>query len=231
MKCDSCHRNIPAGVAAAKMIVEYLQPDGSIKTFGYMMPDGRLTEATGRILRGFHSKCWWIKKKRAARGDLTTVPSGYDIEAILLSPAEIQALGLTVEEAVARGAHLSAHVEQLHTIARQVGLPIGDPTVTEAYQAHRHGGPYPHTHTSALEPYQLRAHLTYAHGLDHPRQHVTGGLRGWRQVHAELHARHALAATPAARHADPGHVEATPTDWRTQTVADVNEITAREHQP
>lgn len=228
MKCDSCHRNIAAGVAAAKMIIEYLQPDGSIKTFGYMMPDGRLSQATGRILRGYHSKCWWIKTKRAARGDLATVPSGYDIEQILPSSAEIEALGLTTEQAIARGAQLSAHVEQLHTIARQVGLPVGDPTVTEAYQAHQRGGPYPHTHTTTLDAYQLRAHLRYAHGRELTDRHDAGP---WREVHNELHARQALAATEAVRHADPGHVDDTATDWRTQTVADVSAITAREHQP
>ncbi len=223
MKCFSCHINIPAGIAARKMIVEYRQPDGSVKVFGYMMADGRLDQATGQILRGYHSKCFWVRKKREGRGDPVTgrvlgvVPTGYDITA--LTPTGDDLASLTAQELTERTtATLSQRLDQLRAISRQVGKPVGDPYVTEAYAAHERGGPYRHTHHLRMDAYQLAAHLRFAHG------HTTADSRGWQAIHDELHAAAVLAATIAARDDDPGHDSPTETDWRSQTIADVAEL-------
>ncbi len=214
MKCHACHINIPAGVAAAKMIVDYLQADQTVKTFGYMMPDGPLTEATGRILRGYHHKCFWIRRKREARGDAVTgrvvgwLPSGYQIDDL-------------VHDAGTR--KVSAQIDVLREVARRVGKGVGDPTVTEAYRAEQHGGPYPHSHEFRLDTYQLGAHLRYAHGTD-----VTG-TEGWHALHEQLHARAALDATTVSRAADIGHTDQTEADWRSQLVLDAADLTTKDH--
>ncbi len=209
MKCFSCHVNIPHGVAARKMIVEYLQADGSVKVYGYMMPDGPLSQARGRIFRGYHHKCFWIRRKREARGDAVTgrvvgwLPSGYEIDEV-------------VDSGTGR---VSAQLDRLRDIARRVGKGVGDPTVTEAYRAEERGGPYRHAHEYPLDTYQLGAHLTYAHGID-----VTG-TDGWHARHDELHALARLADTQAARASDPGHTDQTETDWRPQLVVEASELT------
>lgn len=69
MRCFHCKRTIAAGAEAQKMIVEYQQRDQSVRTFGYLMPDGPLTAATGQILRGWHGKCFHIVRKRQNRAD------------------------------------------------------------------------------------------------------------------------------------------------------------------
>ncbi len=211
MKCHSCHHNIPAGVAAKKMIVDYLQVDGTVKTFGYMMSDGKLSEATGRILRGYHHKCWWVRKKRDARGDAVTgrvmgaaVPTGYSIQDALDGDAHTA---------------MAAHVEHLRVIARQVGKPVGDPTVAEAYWADVRGGPYPHGHEFKLDTYHLRAHLAHAHG--YPRVDDLPAGMTLQSLHEEFHARAALSATTEVRTDDPGHVDPTTTDWRPQVAVDI----------
>ncbi len=141
MKCTSCKINIPAGSAAAKMIVEYQQPDGSTRFFGYQMPDGPLSAATGYILRGFHHKCFHALRKRAARA-LVDVPTCYEA-----------------------GDTNDLDLDALRAVAHTVGKPIGDPEVNEAYKARQHGGPYPHTHDMPMDTYQTLAHLRHAHGL------------------------------------------------------------------
>lgn len=231
MKCHSCHRNIPAGVAAEKMIIEYLQGDGSTKVFGYMMPAGRLSEATGRILRGYHHKCYWIRRKRENRGDpvsgrvVGSLPTGYDIAAMVVNRDDIEALGLTEDQLRERGtAALSARLDKLREVARRIGKGVGDPTVTEAFRAEERGGPYEHAHEFRLDDaYQLGAHLRYAHG--YVAEPTAGAAPRWHRVHDELHAQAALAATTALRHADPGHVEATESDWRHHVVAEITELT------
>jgi hypothetical protein len=68
MRCTACKGNIATGVEATKMVVEYIQDDGSTKIFGYMMSDGPLASAVGRLHRAFHHKCHWMRVKRETYG-------------------------------------------------------------------------------------------------------------------------------------------------------------------
>lgn len=202
------------------MIVEYQQADGSSKLFGYMMSDGPISAATGAMVRGFHSKCYWIAKKREARGDAVTGrvlagPTGYDIDQVALSRDDIAALGITPEEAMRRGTgQLSARLARLREVAEQIGKGVGDPQVQEAFAAHERGGPYSHHHMHRLDTYQLLAHLKYAHGLDDPDDFLARP----HDTHAWHHAQLAQSAAVADRDA---HDEPDPrtTDWREQHTA------------
>lgn len=201
------------------MIVAYRQPDGSTKIFGHLMPDGPLTAATGQLLRGWHSKCFHIVRKREARGDAVTgrvlgdrLPTGYDIAGIVLTRDEADALGAAPDTR-----YLSERLAALRAVAQRVGKPIGDPEVTEAFRAAEQGGPYPHTHDLPLETYQLLHHLCHAHGLDW----VDIGARA---VHAELHARAALDGHRQQRADDPGETPTEETDWREQVAVDVEHL-------
>lgn len=209
IKCCHCKGNIAAGVEAQKMIVEYVQPDGANKIFGYMMPDGPLSAATGRIVRAWHHKHYHIVRKREARGDAVTgrvlpwTPTGYDTD---------QDTG-----------QLSEHLDAMRLVAQRIGKSIGDPEVTEAFRAQQHGGAYPHEHHLRLETYQLLAHLHHAHGfIHHPGWNGYAGTP--QTIHDELHANAALTATTAARDADPGHIEPPERDWRDQVAVDITEL-------
>jgi hypothetical protein len=209
LRCCHCKLNIASGAEARKMIVEYTQPDNSVKTFGYQMPDGPLTVATGTLLRGWHHKCWHVVRKRELRGDAVTgrvvagIPTGYTAEA-----ADSRAL--------------SDQLAELRAIAAEVGKAIGDPTVAEAYAARRHGrSPYPHRHQFRLDSYHLLAHLRYAHDVpfDVPDpEHIAGSMRA---IHDGLHVAMVNGEARAARDADPGQVEPVDADWRDHTTADI----------
>lgn len=210
MKCDSCHRSIASGVDAQKMICEYQQSDGTIKIYGFMMSDGPLNKATGRLVRGWHHKHYHQLRKRTAKGDAVTgrvmpsIPTAYDI-----------ATGQGIE----RLEELRGAVADMQALAREVGKPVGDPHVHEAYQARQHGGPYDHEHTMRLESYQLLGHLQYAHGWT--RLPSGYDKRPLAEQHAELHALAAQQRTQAARQHDPGHVDPEDRDWRDQHVAEL----------
>lgn len=186
------------------MVVEYVQDDGSSLFYGFMMPAGPLTAATGRLLHGYHFKCFHVVRKREARGNAVTgrvlqeVPTGYEIAGLASTSV------------------ITDRVEQLQAVARRIGKGVGDPTVLEAFWAEENGGAYPHTHHIPLEMYQLRAHLLYAHGVE------PDGLRKLHDLHNTLHV---AAAHAEARCADPGHVEPITSDWRDQHVASVEELT------
>jgi len=227
VKCCDCKRNIAAGVAAAKMVVEYLQADGTVKVFGFQMPDGPLTAATGSLLHGHHAKCYHMVRKRQARGDAVTgrvlagTPTGYEIEDLVLSGEQVTALGLSVEQARAAGtAAISARLARLRALADSLGRQVGDPGVTEAFQAGERGGPYPHRHDLRLEMYQLRAHLGYAHGTP-----PAPGDTDLHAVHERLHVAAAQAAALAGRAGDAGHAPTEERDWRQQVAVEVNELT------
>jgi len=205
------------------MIVEYRQDDGSVKQFGYMMSDGPVSAATGAMVRGWHHKCFWVAKKREARGDAVTGrvmaggPTGYDIDQLILNRDDLDALGITPEEARERStAQLSARVRILRELAESMGKGVGDAQVQEAYTAALHGGPYAHHHDHRLDTYQLIAHLEYAHGLRFDRMSS-------QQVHLELHAAQALAEIQARRADDGETGEDRTTDWREQFTAQLKE--------
>lgn len=225
MRCCSCQRNIAAGAEAQKMIVEYQQSDGSSRIFGFGMTDGAITQATGRMVKGWHHKCYHVARKRAARGDAVTgrvladTPTAYNIRQFVMSKDDLDALGLTVEQARERGTlYLSTKLNRLREIAASIGKGVGDPTVQEAFAADEHGGPYAHQHTHRLEMYQLIAHLEYAHGItDAKLLHSHGGLI---DLHGELHVsrtQHDIRA----RRLDEAEPEPQIRDWRTHDTAEL----------
>lgn len=208
------------------MVVEYRQADDSSRLFGYMMSDGPLSVATGRLVKGFHNKCYWIARKRSARGDQVTgrvlsgTPTAYDIDQLVLTREDMTALGITAAQARERSTiQLTYRLKRLREVAEGIGRGVGDPTVQEAFWADEHGGqPYAHEHLHRLEMYQLIAHLEYAHGLADIRLlRPVGGLQ---DQHAELHARASQDAIRLARQAD-GEPDPRTTDWRTQYTADI----------
>jgi hypothetical protein len=225
MRCTSCQRSVAAGVEAQKMIVEYRQADGASRLFGYMMSDGPLTAASGQMVRGWHHKCFWIAKKREARGGTVTGrvvaggPTGYDIDQIALSKDDLAVLGITAEEALQRGTgRLSARLARLRTLAEQLGKGVGDAQVQEAFAGAEHGGPYSHEHHHRLETYQLIAHLEYAHGL--AGQKILRSKAELQDQHLELHAQAALAQLIQQRQED-GDLELPTRDWREQHTVDL----------
>jgi hypothetical protein len=219
VRCTSCHRNVAAGVEAQKMIVEYRQSDGSSRLFGYMMADGALTAATGQMVKGWHHKCFWIAKKREARGGTVTGrvmaggPTGYDIGQMALSKDDVAALGITEVEALQRGTgQLSARLDGLRELAESMGKGVGDAQVQEAFGAAEHGGPYVHHHEHRLDTYQLLAHLNFAHGVD---AETDAAVRGLQDQHLNLHAKAALDQLVQQRQED-GDAELPVRDWRDQ---------------
>lgn len=225
MRCTSCQRNVAAGVEAQKMIVEYQQPDGTTKVFGYMMPDGPISKATGQMVKGFHHKCFWISKKREARGGSVTGrvmaggPTGYDIDQIALGKDDLAALGITPEEALKRGTiQLSVRLARLREVAEAMGKGVGDAQVQEAFTALESGGPYRHQHHHRLETYQLIAHLEHAHGLRDLK--ILRTHAGLQDQHVELHAQAAQQLLVSER---AGQEDAeTPTrDWREQYTIEI----------
>lgn len=219
MKCSHCKRPIAAGVDAQKMIVEY-QVTGQSVFYGYGMPAGGLSRATGRPIAAFHHKCWHVLRKREARGDVVTgrvldgAPSAYDMSALAITREEATVLGLTEDEIHDRTGYLTERLHALRAIARTIGKGVGDPTVQEAWWAYQADGPYPHRHRMPQEMYQLRAHLRFAHGLEDLTT-VTGGL------HLHHYALHRQADLLADRADDPGFREPDGPDWRDQHQADI----------
>ena len=204
------------------MIVQCRQGDGSLRVFGYMMSDGPLSAASGRIVKGWHHKCFWVARKREARGDQVSgrvapgTPTGYSIDELVLTRDDLVALGITAEQARGQSTvHLSESLARLRQLAQRLGKGVGDATVQEAFQAAERGGPYPHVHHHRLDAYQLLAHLQYAHGV------AEVGHIPAQDQHVELHARMAQEGVHARREAD-GEPEPRTTDWRTQYVADID---------
>lgn len=205
------------------MIVEYEQGDGSVQVRGYMMSDGPLPGATGAMLRGWHSKCFWVAKKREARGDAVTgrvvagSPTGYDIDELVLTKDDLAVLGLTLDQARERSTvQLSYRLHRLRELAQSIGKGVGDAQVQEAFAADEHGGPYPHEHHHRLEAYQLLAHLQYAHGIGDAKLCTTAALQ---DQHARLHVQQISDGLRARR--DEHETEDFMRDWRQQFTAEL----------
>lgn len=206
------------------MIVEYEQADGSVQVRGYMMSDGPLSGATGAMVRGWHSKCYWINKKREAKGDAVTgrvvagTPTGYEINELVLTRDDLDALGITPEQARERStAALSARVSLLREVASGLGKGVGDAQAHEAFKAAEQDGPYEHVHHHRLEPYQLVAHLEYAHGIrDAKLLRTPSGLQ---DQHARLHVKQISDDIRAWR--TENETEGFTRDWREQFTAEL----------
>lgn len=224
MRCAACQRNIAAGAEAQKMVVEYRQSDGSVQVRGYQQPDGPLAGATGVMVAGWHSKCWFVNKKREAKGNAVTgriiagAPTGYDVGDLVLDRDDLAALGITLEQAREHSTvQLSAKVARLRTLAQAMGKGVGDLQVQEAFTAAEHGGvPYSHDHHHRLDVYQLIAHLEYAHGVYDARLLSTSGAL--QAQHVALHAQARVAADRIADH----EAEPVTRDWRTQFTAEID---------
>jgi hypothetical protein len=63
-----CRQQIRRGAEEQKRVEYRRQPDGTVKIFGYQMPDGSLSEATGPLVKVIHSKHYWAGLKLANRG-------------------------------------------------------------------------------------------------------------------------------------------------------------------
>lgn len=68
MRCAECKLLIRRGVEEQKRVEYHLMPDGSVKVFGYQMPDGPLSAATGTLVKVIHSRHYWANTKAASRG-------------------------------------------------------------------------------------------------------------------------------------------------------------------
>lgn len=207
------------------MIVEYRQTEGISKLFGYLMSDGPLSAATGQMVRGWHHKCYWVQKKREARGGSVTGrvmaggPTGYDIDQMALSKDDIATLGITAEQALERGTiQLSARLARLREVAQDMGKGVGDAQVQEAFGASEHGGPYGHQHHHRLDTYQLIAHLEYAHGLTDLK--ILRTQAGLQDQHAEMHAKAAQELLTRDRAGQDDRETAT-RDWREQYTVEI----------
>lgn len=189
------------------MVCEYDQEDGTVKVFGTALADAPLDQATGTLKRGWHLKCWTSAQKREGRGG--DVVSGR---------MQAHTPGAYSETGDGTGARVAAELTRMTEIARELGTGTQDWRVKEAYRAELHGGPYPHSHVTRLEDFQLRPHLLYAHGYRWQTEETFAELRG---MHDRLHARQALAQTQDSRARDPGHEEPAERDWRDQRVAEL----------
>jgi hypothetical protein len=210
MRCTYCKRPISSGVEKTKMIVSYQQEDGSTSIFGYLMADGPISSATGRLLQAWHHKCYHIVRKRVARGGQVTgraaagvIPDAYD------PMAQQDTTTPGSDRAVRR-------MQDLRDFATQRGMGFGDTALSEAYQAHLNGGPYEHVHVLPVNIHQLLAHLHYAHGIQEPGS-------GMQFTHSALHAGAAkdrLNASKEDLEPTPEH----PIDWRTQTTVEISDL-------
>lgn len=72
MRCNPCQQPIRPGAEERKRVewhVVFNEARGNeVRVFGENMPDGPLSQATGRLLKVAHSKCYWAEWKRVNRG-------------------------------------------------------------------------------------------------------------------------------------------------------------------
>ena len=85
MKCYPCHRNIKPGLEWKKHVEERLV-DGEPVLFGEGQPGGTLEQATGPLLRAWHSKCFHAARKRTLRGGDAILGTNPEFAALLDAP-------------------------------------------------------------------------------------------------------------------------------------------------
>jgi len=76
LRCFLAHRVINPGQESDKRVEYWAQPDGSEKLFSNAVPDadGKLSEATGTLVKAAHSKCYFADRRQRERGDLFALP-------------------------------------------------------------------------------------------------------------------------------------------------------------
>lgn len=107
MRCHGCKKDINRGSEMAKMVTYFLQEDGSLQR--ECTYDGA-KHTSGKMVQAWHYKCDKVRHKRTVRGDPVTgrglgndMPTAYDIGGIALNHDDLEAMGITVEEAKAMG--------------------------------------------------------------------------------------------------------------------------------
>lgn len=230
MRCHRCKKDVNRGGELAKSIMVYQQSDGATRTYGWDRPDGLIAACggtpTGRLLHVYHYKCYCVSVKHDGDGDVThgtitgRIPTAYEITAMTANLDELAMLGLTEEQA--RGMTTKAltdRVTQTLKAAMESGTGASDWAFKERHRAEEKGGPYAHRHHVALQDFQLRPHLLYAHGEDPMKSETSRRLR-----HDEVHAVAAADEIRTARQSDAGYSPRGESDWRTQFVAEVGDL-------
>lgn len=229
MRCYYCKRDISKGPETTKMVCQYTQGDSTVKTFGLNMPDGPLSAAAGQLFRAWHSKCYFQAKKREGRGGdamsgrmQAGVPTAYSVGEMVLNADDLQARGMTVQDVRESTRSIQSEMDRMRVLAREMGIGVQDWRVKEAFRAQEKGGPYPHHHAAQMDDFQRRPHLLHAHGKD------TEGMTfpEMREWHDQEHAREAQERIRADRARDPGYRGESESDWRSQTVADIDDLPA-----
>lgn len=231
MRCFWCKRAIRNGQEAARMVQEYKQPDGSIVAFGYGLPAGPIKKATGKLYRSWHNNEYHIATKHEQRGGDAVngavtgfIPNAYELESMSMNKDELSDSGMTEE--YAREHSTLGLVEQAaasRAAAREHGTSRLDHVSVEAEKARKHDGkPYDHRHVMSPDPTSLIPHLKYAHGVT--------DLGGDRPLikHGLLHATMYRDKLRLHRESDPGYEVYGETDWRDQSVLDIDQVIERE---
>lgn len=101
MKCHWCQKSISGGNDEAKMVTAYKTPEG----IAYTVPSERL-KASGPLLYVGHYRCYRVADKRQTLSTVLSehnnAPSVYDVSQGLLNRQDMEAQGLSPEEALAR---------------------------------------------------------------------------------------------------------------------------------
>lgn len=137
MKCEECRRSVAAGIEAQRMVAEYLQDDGTAKLFGHQMPGGPIAKATGRLVNGWHNRCFHARRRRQARDDaaasraLDFLPTSYDVAQQAITGEDRRALGLAETEAHDRVAGLADELHARAALRRTTEQRLLDPAYAE----------------------------------------------------------------------------------------------------
>src|SRR5215471_1422581 len=85
LRCFLDHRVINPGQESDKRVEYWAQPDGSEKLFSNAVPDadGKLSEATGTLVKAAHSKCYFADRRQRERSDILPTP------AALVNPRQV----------------------------------------------------------------------------------------------------------------------------------------------
>lgn len=229
MRCYGCKQSI-SSVAQQKMVAEYEQPDGTMKTFGPLCEDGPLKKATGKLVHVWHFKHYQNARKREARGGDsitgrmlgTDIPTAYDITKLAVNKDDLEQLGLSKDAAREETtAKFAERATQIREQAKSAGAAVEAIAERERRIAIERGGPYNHQHVGPVDRHRLQAHLLWAHAVVPFDPESLPEYSKLRQRHNEAHAKLALEEKEAERLDDPGYEPPVIRDWREQFEVDV----------